>query len=129
MSYHVDHPEMEDALLKIGKYSWGLFYRPSQVTLCQISEVNAEVIIQMITESQEIRFFNASEEMHIFLGLEHKAIHVVEDDTDNTRTAAYALNGQFARSTGKSKLLVRQYLEEDEDGQVYIALTRLVDVI
>ena len=124
MSYHVDHPEMEDALLKIGKYSWGLFYRPSQVTLCQISEVNA----QMITDSQEIRFFNASEEMHIFLGLEHKAIHVVEDDADNTRTVAYALNGQFARNTGKSKLVVRQYLEEDEDGQVCIALTRLVDV-
>ena len=125
MSYHVDYPEMKDALLKIGKYSWGLFYRPSQVTLCRISEVNA----QMITESQEIRFFNASEELHVFLGLEHKAIHIVEDDADNTQTVAYALNGQFARSTGKSKLVVRQYLEEDEDGQVCIALTRLVDVI
>ena len=125
MSYHVDYPEMKDALLKIGKYSWGLFYRPSQVTLCRISEVNA----QMITESQEIRFFNASEELHIFLGLEHKAIHIVEDGADNTQTVAYALNGQFARSTGKSKLVVRQYLEEDEDGQVCIALTRLVDVI
>ena len=124
MSYHVDHPEMEDAILAIGKYSWGLFYRPSQVTLCRISEVD----VQMITGSQEIRLFNETEELHLFFDRDWQAVHVVEDDTDNTRTAAFALNGQFARSTGKRKLLVRQYLEEDEDGQVYIALTRLVDV-
>lgn len=124
MSYQAEHLEMEDAILTMGKYHWGLFYRPSEVTLCRIADMDTG----LISDSQEIRLFSETEELHIFLDQDRKAVHIKEEDTDHTLTKAYTLNGKFARSTGKNTLVVRQYLEEDEDGQVYIALTRLVDV-
>lgn len=74
-------------------------------------------------EATELRFFNDTAELRFFgtAGrLQAVLLEDVAEDTCHDRTFPLAHNGAFGQ-----KLTVREYLDYDEDGQLYVKATRL----
>lgn len=113
-----------DELEKItGKFEYGVFYNLSSIQLLVSPE--AEKIDW--DECYEARFFSRDKELHIFeKDGEKRALLVEDEECDETVIKGYLLAKKF-ENVGKS-ILVKEYLQYDEDGQAYVALSRLCGV-
>ena len=82
-------------------------------------------------ECLEARFFGENGELHLFQNNGEPKCIIIEDNVNDTDVdilvERYKLNNRFFKLG--SKLLVKRYIGFDEDGQAYIKLTRLADVI
>lgn len=104
-------------------YAYGLFYYLSEIKLKAMTDGQAPSLEQLI----EARLFSETGELHLFQR---------EDDwcavsVDETGKAEYInelrpLSKEFQKEG--NKLCIRKYISYDEDGQAFVALTRLYGV-
>ena len=107
--------------------------RISKLNYARVQELSdywiGRVIDMRETDESEIveaRFFSESEEVRFFRqdGI-LSAVRVADGDAEFI-DEEFVLSDRFS-AAGKS-VTVRYYLEEDEDGQIYVSATRLVDI-
>jgi len=120
MGYNIRQIGLAEARAQSTSYSYALLYMISGVKLCR-----AEGIGQIDWEEcQEARFFSEGRELHVFEGEDGmKAVEVTDADGNGVIIKEFLLDNRFS-SVGSS-VLVQEYLEYDEDGQAYVANTRL----
>lgn len=125
MAYKTKDLELEQAYLSetISGYSYALLYMISSIRFCKTEELG-EVDW---SECLEARFFCADKELHIFENEEGwKAVEISDDGNEDICIRKYQLDKKY-KNLGKI-LCVQEYLGYDEDGQMYVALTRLQSV-
>lgn len=109
---------VSDAFHQGGNYPFAYIRRLSSVSFGRTPQpVDAEELI-------EARFFGPDGEIRVFQtedGL--KALLIREEPDEPYRDQAYEIaNGKFGKT-----MTVRNILDADEDGQYYVAATRLLD--
>ena len=105
------------------KFEYGVFYNLSSIQLLAAPEAGK---IDW-DECYEARFFSKDKELHIFeKGGEKRALFVEDEEGDETVIKSFVLSKKF-ENVGKS-ILVKEYLQYDEDGQACVALSRLCGV-
>lgn len=130
MAYRVDPIDnVEVAKKMIEGFDYALIYMISEVILKKIDKTD---IVESINweECEEARFFSENKEIHFFR--ENGKLQAVKTSDDKNESKMdwmqkkYKLASKF-RNLGRS-VLVKEYLEYDEDGQVRIAQTRLMGI-
>lgn len=124
MSYSVRKWEIQEAYNQITQYEYALIYMISEIRL--VCTKDAETLNW--TECIEARFFSDDKELHIFEQDGEKVAVEVYDtgEPQDEIIKEYPLAHKF-HYMGK-KLYVKEYIEYDEDGQAYVALTRLQEI-
>ena len=121
MAYKLAEIEVSKALESRMSYEYALVYMLSEVILCkteQLKELD-------FAECTEARFFSKDKELHLFETEEGmQAVEVSDEGTDDCMIKKYELAPKF--STAGKILVVKEYLDYDEDGQAMVGLTRLV---
>lgn len=102
-------------------YDYALLYMISRIILCRtesLPPIDWE-------ECLEARFFSEDRELHIFEGEDGWQEAFVQDtDEDMILIREYELDRNRFYKIGKT-VLVQEYLNYDDDGQVYVERTRL----
>lgn len=120
MGYRIDVINWEDVSDSIKNYEYALLYNISSLVL----DKNENIGMIDWEECMEARFFSSDRELHVFeRNGKKEAVEVIDTDGQDMITKRYALSRKFEK-LGKA-VLVREYLSYDEDGQTFIALTRL----
>lgn len=123
MSYAVEKMDAEHALSQLAEYRYALVYRISGITLCAASDFdNADW-----DECFEARFFDEEKELHIYEedGVLHAVRSIGTADGDSL-VKKYRLQDRYF---GQNKYLcICEHLDYDEDGQAFVALTRLTGI-
>lgn len=108
----------------ISQMKYGLIYETSVVKfdrMDKISDINWNEVL-------EGYFFNDTTQIHIYNTDDgFKAVCFSEPENADYIDKEYELAGKY-HAIGK-RVKKREYLDYDADGQVYVAYTRLVDVI
>lgn len=110
---------------EICKYKYVILNTMSSLDLVSVEDLQTSRDIDP-TELLEARFFSKDAELHIFRDNddELKAIRISETDTGDN----YETNEVRYKICGGGVLVVKEYLKEDEDGQMCVALTRAAGV-
>lgn len=120
MGYRVQDIDLQKAYQSVNDYTYALLYMISQRILCKIEDLP---VIEW-EECLEARFFSQERELHIFEAEEGmQAIIVYDTDQEDIMVKEYELDNKFAL-LGKT-VLVQEYLQYDQSGQVFVGLTRL----
>ncbi len=120
MGYNIRLIGLAEAQEQSSSYSYALLYMISGVKLCKAKELGQ---IEW-EECQEARFFSEDRELHIFEGEDGmEDVEVSDADGNGVVIKEFLLDNRFS-SVGRS-VLVQEYLDYDEDGQAYVANTRL----
>ena len=115
--------EYEAAREQISSFTYGLLYLTDGIRL-EKNPVDNKIDWN---QCYEARFFSKDKELHMFERNSGNQAILVEDGANDTVTVrGYKLSAKYS-SVGKT-LQVKEYLEFDEDGQAYVALTRLCGV-
>ena len=123
MAYQIEHITIKEAENSIRMYTYALLYKLSEIILCKTEELQEN----SLQEYTEARFFSKEKELHIFETEDGKRAVVVSDENEeDCILKKYEIAQKFSK-VGKT-LVVQEYLEYDEDGQAFIALTRLKDI-
>lgn len=126
MGYKVEPINAEEAKKEIVSFDYALIYMISEVILKRIDEL--EVINW--EECEEARFFSKNKEIHFFREDDTLQAVKVSDDANEDKMDSmqkrYYLASKF-RDLGQY-VLVKEYLKYDEDGQVQVAQTRLMEL-
>ena len=105
------------------RYEYALLYYPGDVVLNKqemISDINYD-------EIQEAYFFDKTGQVHLFDdGLEKKAVRFNHFEGDYVEKG-YVLSNKH-KEIGNT-IIVREYMESDEDGQNYVAYTALKEIV
>lgn len=114
----------EEAKNRIQDYDYALIYEISEMLFDKVEKIS-EIYWD---EVQEAYFFNEKSQMHIYLSDEVlEAIVYNETNEDVTFVdRRYELAGKFSNIGREVK--ERNYLEFDDDGQAFVAYSRLVSV-
>lgn len=117
---------IEEVKQTIGGYKYGLVYENSEMLFGRTKELRDVDWEQL----QEAFFFDRKSQVHIFRDGDNLKSVVVEDEAEDVyQLRNYRLNQNDKRASAAGKeLVVKEYLEQDEDGQVYIKCTRMIDV-
>lgn len=116
----IDPISIEETKNALNEYDYALIYEFSSIVAGKISEIaiNWE-------ECKEAYIFNRNEQIHVFLcDGELKAVKFEEDAQDISVDREYSVANKFNR-IGKN-IVVRSYLEPDEDGQMHVRYQRLI---
>ncbi len=126
MGYKAEYPSIESAKASAGEYEYALLYRISDLLLCPAADLKDSDW----DECLEARLFRKDAELHILLEEEKKAVKIMDDGGEDVITEVYKLSGKSRKRlpSNMDKLVVKQYLQPDEDGQMFIALTRLAEI-
>ena len=122
MAYQITKLNINDAYAKVSEFDYALIYLMSEVVFGRTSDLKSFEW----DECLEARFFSDDKEMHIWAEDEMNAILVEDVDHEDQREIKYVLASLF-QNVGKN-IVVKQYLENDEDGQSNVVLTRLCGV-
>lgn len=117
---------MEEALESISNYEHGLLYRISSVDIVSVAEMGA----LDTSDFQEAYFFDEKKQLHIYQADEGLAAVMITDEEgcdEHTLLKIYPITGKHNEKA--KKVTVKEYLDFDEDGQVYVAYTRLVKLV
>ncbi len=120
-NYRVKAITLDEVKASYKEYPWMLVYEISDKKFGLTSSVDA---IDW-NECVDARFFSEAGEIHCFQSEDGmQAVQISDVGTADVIDRSYYVNG-----VGKGKVLVvRHYLQYDEDGQAYISMTRLVNV-
>ena len=114
----------EEAKGKTEDYPYALVYELSKVLFGRREDVAEKICWEECTEA---RFFGEDRELHLFeANGEKMAVEVWDGEQGEWILRAYELEGRF-RKCGRW-LKVKEYLEQDEDGQMVTVMTRLAGV-
>lgn len=136
-AYVIENPAWDQAVREAREaenegYMYALVQRFSELFICSAKDLQ-----QYLDENEcvEIRIFGEDKELHLIYGDEKCAIRVTDRLSENSSEdkvliRKYLINSNFLKEDLREhkKLVVKQYLDVDQDGQVYIALTRLQDI-
>jgi hypothetical protein len=112
--------ELSQAYEQVNQYEYAYVYMMSKMVLCKVDELP---LIDW-EECLEARFFSEDRELHIFEGNDGMQAVLIEDgDSVDCNIRSYELVPKF-KGVGK-ELEVQEYLDFDEDGQIYVVQTRL----
>lgn len=112
---------LKEVYESIHDYKYALIYMISELKLCKTEKLEEEIAWN---ECLEARFFSEEKELHIFeRNGEKKAVKVSDEKSDETIEKKYSLDNKF-KSIGNT-ICVKEYLDYDEDGQIFVKLTRL----
>ncbi len=118
--------EITDVVSEAKRHTWALLYQISDIILCRTEDVKEEDWNECI----EARFFRKDSEFH-YLPEDNLAVTVADSKDENTdvviQESEYEISGRF-RAEGISSVTVRRYLRADEDGQLRVVLTRLMEL-
>ena len=120
MGYKIKHVELTEAQMQSAFFEYALLYMISEIILCKTEELTG---INW-DECQEARFFSEEKELHVFeteSGMD--AVEISDSSSLDIIIKEYLLDNRFS-NIGHS-ILIQEYLEYDEDGQAYVANTRL----
>lgn len=126
MKYSITKLSIDEAIREINSCSYIILYRYDGIELKQAATVTEPEIKD--TDCFEIRAFSGTKEIHLFEGESAETVAIrIMDDEDGDLTAdvmekKYKLSRKYAPYT---KVCIKEYLEYDEDGQMYVAVTRL----
>lgn len=120
MSCQIRSIEWDEGKKRYKEYEYALLYMISELRLVRVEELE-KVDWE---ECLEARFFSNEKELHIFEG-EQGMCAVVTEDVDECaqNIRLYLLGRQYIR--GKTKVIVKEYLSYDKDGQLLVEKTRL----
>lgn len=107
-------------------YKYALIYMVSELIFREtqkIEQINWE-------ECQEAYFFDETGQIHVFQNEEGtlSAVCFTEPSEANIVKYRYQIAHQFVEGKTPQLLKVHEYLEQDTDGQVVVAYTRLVSI-
>lgn len=121
MSCRIRNIELDEGKKHYKEYEYALLYMiSSELRLVRVEELG-EVDWE---ECLEARFFSDEKELHIFEGEQGMCAVVTEDvDECDQNIRLYLLGKQYIR--GKTKVIVKEYLLYDNDGQLLVEKTRL----
>ena len=130
MAYKVDPIDnVEAAKAMITNFDYALIYLISEVILKKMDKTDKVESINW-DECEEARFFSKDKEIHFFrVNGELQAVRISDAPNESKMDCMrkkYELASKF-RNMGKY-VLVKEYLEYDEDGQVQVAQTRLMGI-
>ena len=127
MGYRTENLDWEAARAECMSYENALVYMISRM-LCGKTEQVADKINW--EECTEARFFSEQGELHFFdYEGERKAVRVTEDEKEaDCIDKAYGLTGKLKGAAIGQEVVVREYIEYDEDGQAVVGLTRLLTI-
>lgn len=132
MGYRIKTLSAEEAWKSLENYPYILAYEKSRVVLGRTEEISISR-----QDLLEARAFSESGELHLFQCEKEWTAVLTEDIADGGEqagttdkinesksiTRSYLLSNRF-RTAGQ-EITVKDYLSSDEDGQVYVELTRL----
>lgn len=126
MTYSIQKTDAQSAIAHAKEYTYALVYMMSRMILCRTKDLP-----QLDwAECLEARFFDADGELHIYEEDGYlqavKIADKTEQDPYSCLTRKYQLADRY-HPTGHL-LYVREYLDYDEHGQVYVSLTRLAGI-
>ena len=125
MGFNTEQRTVEWLKEHMTEFPYALLYMMSGIVFCETRELEAKPIEW--EECLEARFFAPDRELHMFEQEGDVTVAEISDDGDgDEEIIRYALDNRF-RKPGKT-LLVKQYLDYDEDGQAFVTLTRLCGV-
>lgn len=116
--------DFQTAKTILADYEYCLIYKISEVILDQtalVSEIDWK-------EVQEAWFFGEQGQLHIYGDDDILSAVLINDaamSDAHTLEKTYRLAGKF-RSIGRKRITVKEYIDFDEDGQCYVAYTRLL---
>ncbi len=125
MGYKCENINADDAKIKLQEYEYALIYSISEKKMIPANQVTEADLDECI----DARFFSASGELHIFSENDILKCVCVTDDganTDDESVRVIPLENRFDELNGK--IGEKTYLAYDEDGQVYVQMTRLTVV-
>ena len=116
---------LADAEALIKAYEYGLMIMISDMKLVAVDGLE----LPDWDECIEAYFFNEDGQLHIYRNEEEQLIGVVmEEKKDlNYHDVTYAL-AENKKIFAGDKVIVREYLDVDEDGQTFVAYTRLKSI-
>lgn len=126
MKYSITRLSIDDAISEINSCSYAVLYCYDGIKLKQAATVTESEIKDI--DCFEIRAFSGTKEIHLFEteGAETVAIRIMDGEDGNLTADVmekeYKLSRKFAPY---SKVFIKEYLRYDEDGQIYVAVTRL----
>lgn len=121
MGYQSKQWELPEAYKNIKKYEYALVYMISEIILCRTNELE----LTDPEECLEARFFSNDRELHIFeQNGKMTAVEIIDDgEQQDICEKKVPLDDKFQKNG--TTLSVLEYLSYDEDGQVFVKLTRL----
>ncbi len=126
MGYQVEYLDVNKVKTEPQNYTWALLYQISDMKLCRTEELSEDDW----KECTEARLFRKDAELH-YLPEDGRVVVVTDTEDGDPDTLAqdqeYIIAGRFAGS-GMKSVTVRQYLKADEDGQLCVSLTRLLEL-
>lgn len=113
----------EEAKNRIQDYEYALIYEISEMLFDKVESIS-EICWNQV---QEAYFFNENSQIHFYLSDDELEAVVYNETGDETFVdRRYELAGKF-NSIGK-EVKERTYLEFDDDGQAFVAYSRLVSI-
>ncbi|NLZ83995.1 MAG: hypothetical protein GX915_10070 [Clostridiales bacterium] len=107
----------------LSEYEYALIYLNDEVILGKARELKNKISVALDScKLMEARFFSHDKELHIFERNNQWSCVITRGVNTPSVTKEYKLSEGFGK--GKS-ILVRESLDYDEDGQVYVAKTAL----
>ena len=126
MSYKLDTVTMEDVKESYKNYPFALIYMMSDLVFAKTEELDNI----LWDECLEARFFGKNGELHMFRNDGIVTCRRIEEDGEvegEVLTDKYKLDNRFQKY-GKG-VVVKRYLKYDDDGQAYVGLTRLAEIV
>lgn len=112
---------LEELFQKAEEYEFTIIYMMSRLLAGKTAEVLEEAKSNP-DEMLEARFFDSFHELHIFSREgEVKAVMIEDDGGQMSKEKSYPLSQNFKHL---GRLMIVQYFNFDEDGQVYVEQTR-----
>lgn len=124
MKYSINSKVLEGSVSGIEKYEYALIYYFSKTVLDKTTDIlNAGISWDDVKEAY---FFSEGRQLHI-VNIENR-MHVIEFEANSTSFVEkkYVLNAHH-QSVGKA-VIVREYLDVDEDGQCFVGYTGLTGI-
>ena len=117
----LQYEKKEDFEKETEKYPFALLYYLSEVKLTECAKLAGNIDFSQLLEA---RFFGEQGELHIFRNEEQlRAVEVKEIGETDYIEKRETLGKNFQKAG--SYLLIRKYVDYDDDGQAVIVLTRL----
>lgn len=111
----------KEAIEQSNHFPYALIYMMSDLLLLSCENMKLDIAYEEVLEA---RFFGEDGEIHLFSSDGSiSSVEVSDEEQQEVRDIWYPLEGRFKKM---GRLLTRQYIEYDEDGQGYVALTRCV---
>lgn len=116
--------DIEDAKKNVSQYNYALIYQMSEVIFDKVENIPTILWDEIV----EAYFFNEKGQLHIYNdGCELKAVEFDESSCDMKKVEKiFDISRKFAKIGSRIKIV--EYLDNDEDGQIFVAYTRMATV-